>query len=169
MNIYKNFHSPSQEWLLCNISLRHQHMVKQKGDQKNNFQRWCLISLSQNYKKNYKKKTKKTDTDFQGWKENPGARGIIRILSATKGILSVLDMGFQSLEKLCFHNIWTCAFLALLTFEERAFHSMLHKWTVDACHGHLYRFWLATRVYLNQITFSSNSLRARPVALRLCL
>ena len=96
-------------------------------------------------------------------------RGIIRILSATKGVLSVLDMGFQSLEKLCFHNIWTCAFLALLTFEERALHSMLHKWTVDACHGHLYRFWLATRIYLNQITFSSNSLRARPVALRLCL
>ena len=27
-----------------------------------------------------KKKKKKTDTDFQGWKENPGARGIIRIL-----------------------------------------------------------------------------------------
>ena len=76
-------------------------MVKQKGDQKNDFQRRCLISLSQNYEK----KKKKTDTDFQGGKENPGARGIIRILSATKGVLSVLDMGFQSLEKLCFHNI----------------------------------------------------------------
>lgn len=60
-------------------------MVKQKGDQKNDFQRRCLISLSQNYEK---KKKKKTDTDFQGWKENPGARGIIRILSATKGVLS---------------------------------------------------------------------------------
>ena len=55
-------------------------MVKQKGDQKNDFQRRCLISLSQNYEKKKKKKKKKTDTDFQGWNENPGARGIIRIL-----------------------------------------------------------------------------------------
>ena len=158
MNIYKNFHSPSQEWLLCNISLRHQHMVKQKGDQKNDFQRRCLISLSQNYEK----KKKKLIQTFKGERK-------IRGLEVLLGSYQLLRVCFQSLEKLCFHNIWTCAFLALLTFEERALHSMLHKWTVDACHGHLYRFWLATRVYLNQITFSSNSLRARPVALRLCL
>ena len=55
-------------------------MVKQKGDKKNDFQRRCLISLSQNYEKKNKKTKKKTDTDFQGWNENPGARGIIRIL-----------------------------------------------------------------------------------------
>ena len=52
-----------------------------------------------------KKKKKKLIQTFKGERKILGARGIIRILSATKGVLSVLDMGFQSLEKLCFHNI----------------------------------------------------------------
>ena len=79
MNIYKNFHSPSQEWLLCNISLRHQHMVKQKGDQKNDFQRRCLISLSQNYGKKKLIQTFNSERRIRGLEVLLGSYQLLRV------------------------------------------------------------------------------------------
>ena len=79
MNIYKNFHSPSQEWLLCNISLRHQHMVKQKGDQKNDFQRRCLISLSQNYEKKKLIQTFNSERRIRGLEVLLGSYQLLRV------------------------------------------------------------------------------------------
>ena len=79
MNIYKNFHSPSQEWLPCNISLRHQHMVKQKGDQKNDFQRRCLISLSQNYGKKKLIQTFNSERRIRGLEVLLGSYQLLRV------------------------------------------------------------------------------------------
>ena len=100
MNIYKNFHSPSQEWLLCNISLRHQHMVKQKGDQKNDFQRRCLISLSQNYEK--KKKKKKLIQTFKGETKIRGLEVLLGSYKLLRVYLVCLIWTFKALKNYVF-------------------------------------------------------------------
>ena len=97
MNIYKNFHSPSQEWLLCNLSLRHQHMVKQKGDQKNDFQRLCLISLSQNYEK--KKKLIQT---FKGERKIRGLEVLLGSYQLLRVYLVCLIWAFKALKNYVF-------------------------------------------------------------------
>ena len=99
MNIYKNFHSPSQEWLLCNISLRHQHMVKQKGDQKNDFQRRCLISLSQNYEKKKKKKLIQT---FKGERKIRGLEVLLGSYQLLRVYLVCLIWAFKALKNYVF-------------------------------------------------------------------
>ena len=72
-------------------------MVKQKGDQKNDFQRLCLISLSQNYEK--KKKLIQT---FKGERKIRGLEVLLGSYQLLRVYLVCLIWAFKALKNYVF-------------------------------------------------------------------
>ena len=77
-------------------------MVKQKGDQKNDFQRRCLISLSQNYEKKKKKKKKKLIQTFKGERKIRGLEVLLGSYQLLRVYLVCLIWAFKALKNYVF-------------------------------------------------------------------
>lgn len=73
-------------------------MVKQKGDQKNDFQRRCLISLSQNYEK----KKKKLIQTFKGERKIRGLEVLLGSYQLLRVYLVCLIWAFKALKNYVF-------------------------------------------------------------------